>query len=151
MKQDAFQAALAGGRGGVGECKDTLVFTRVGTANATSLVTRFFILDRFLAMWHKETVMKKLCLALVLLTGISSAWAAGSAVQLGTFREADYAHRMVANAALVGVPASVKETKAADGTPMYHVRTPRMERQQAEQTVERLRKNQIDDCLILDN
>ena len=103
-------------------------------------------------MWHKETVMKKLCLALVLLTGISSAWAAGSAVQLGTFREADYAHRMVANAALAGVPASVKETKMADGTPIYHVRTPRMEeRQQAEQTVERLRKNQIDDCLILDN
>ena len=143
MKQDAFQAALAGGRGGVGECKDTLVFTRVGTANATSLVTRFFILDRFLALWHKETVMKKLCLALVLLTG--------SAVQLGTFRESDYAQRMVANAALAGVPASVKETKSADGTPMYHVRTPRMERQQAEQTVERLRKNQIDDCLILDN
>lgn len=85
------------------------------------------------------------------MTAINGAWAAGSAVQLGTFRESDYAQRMVANAALAGVPASVKETKSADGTPMYHVRTPRMERQQAEQTVERLRKNQIDDCLILDN
>jgi len=49
------------------------------------------------------------------------------------------------------LPAAKKDTKAACGTPMYHVRTPRMERQQAEQTVERLRKNQIDDCLILDN
>ena len=102
-------------------------------------------------MWHKEAAMKKLCLALVLMMNINAVWAVDSAVQLGSFREMDYAQKMVANAALAGVSASVKEAKMADGTPIYHVRTPRMERQQAEETVERLRKNQIDDCLILNN
>ena len=85
----------------------------------------------------------------ILLALFAAAAQAENVVQLGAYNDQPSAQRQVANAALAGVNAKVQTVQGENGSLLYRVRTDAMDNEQARQTQERLRENNIESLLLV--
>ena len=79
----------------------------------------------------------------ILLALFAAAAQAENVVQLGAYND-----QPLANAALAGVNAKVQTVQGENGSLLYRVRTDAMDNEQARQTQERLRENNIESLLL---
>ncbi|MCP2040169.1 cell division protein FtsN [Neisseria sp. HSC-16F19] len=77
-------------------------------------------------------------------TAAAKAQGGKARLQVGSFKNSTAADEQRAKLAMLGVNTTVVKGTGADGQTVYRVQTGSMSRQQAEQTAQRLKQNQID-------